>query len=177
MKTNFARTGILAAVAILTATGELRATETGKAVSLVTVIFVSPEKFTDVKDNYTREDNNRDNYLARLKAHLEKRAVARLAAGQKLTVTFTDIDLAGDFEPWRGIYSDDIRIMREIYSPRMKLTFALTDAGGKVVKEGARELTDPTYLWNKPGFPDDDLRYDKELLDDWLRQEFPRART
>ncbi len=56
----------------------------------------------------------------------------------------------------------------------MKLKFTLTDAAGKVVKEGARELIDGAYLLSKPGFIDDELRYDKMLLDDWLRAEFPR---
>ena len=38
--------------------------------------------------------------------------------GDKLTITFTDIDLAGDFEPWRGPQWDEVRIVKAIYPPR-----------------------------------------------------------
>ena len=50
-----------------------------------------------------------------------KRANEVLPAGQTLTVTFTDIDLAGDFEPWRGGQAMDIRIVKDVYPPRMDL--------------------------------------------------------
>jgi hypothetical protein len=174
MNIQFARRAILSAAAVFAVASGLRAAETGKAAPPVEVTFVSPEKFTDVTDRYAGGDSGRDDYLSRLKEHLQKSAAPRLAPGQKLAVAFTDIDLAGDFEEWRGIHASDIRILREIYPPRMKLKFTLTDSTGKVVKEGARELIDGAYLLSKPGFSDDELRYDKKLLDDWLRAEFPR---
>ncbi len=169
----FARCTFWAVAVGLAVAGGLGAGETTRPAAQITVVFEAPEKFTDVKDSYTGDDSGRDNYLTRLKEHLQKRAGARLEPGQKLAVTFTDIDLAGDFEPWRGIRFDDIRVLREIYPPRMKLAFTLTDADGKIVKQGERSLTDGAYLLSKPGFSDDELRYDKKLLDDWLRAEFP----
>lgn len=174
MKTKIAHTMI--AVAILVAASGLRAAEPEKAPAPVEVTFVTPEKFTDVSDRYAIPDSNRDNYLSRLKDHLIKRAPARLGPGQKLAVTITDVDLAGDFEPWRGFQYEDIRMLRDVYPPRMTLSFTLTDADGKVVKQGERQLMDGGYLLSHPGFPDDDLRYDKGMLDNWLRTEFPRAR-
>ena len=65
-----------------------------------------------------------------------------MAAGLTLDVRMTNIDLAGEFEPWRGPQFDRVRIMREIYPPRVALEFRLTDAGGAVVKEGQRVLLD-----------------------------------
>ena len=98
-------------------------------------------------------------------------------AGCKLAITFTDIDLAGDFEPWHGPRTDDIRIVRDLYPPRLALTFRVTDADGRVVQEGRRELRDLAFLFKLPSvFRDDPLRHEKALLDDWLDREFPRRR-
>ena len=97
--------------------------------------------------------------------------------GHLLSVTFTDIDMAGDFEPWRGPRFDDIRIVKDIYPPRINLSFRLTDAEGNVVKEGTRELRDLAFMMKiTMAFRDDPVRHEKALLDDWLRSEFPRVR-
>lgn len=95
-----------------------------------------------------------------------------MAAGLTLDVRMTNIDLAGEFEPWRGPQFDRVRIMREIYPPRVALEFRLTDAGGAVVKEGQRVLLDQVYLSSAALNNGDALYYDKLLLGDWLRREF-----
>ena len=48
-----------------------------------------------------------------------------MPAGLALEIQVTNIDLAGEFEPWRGPQFDRIRIMRDIYAPRFELTFRL----------------------------------------------------
>ena len=47
--------------------------------------------------------------------------------------------------------------------------FRLTDAQGIVVKEGRRELRDQLYLTGAAYQDSDRLRYDKQLLGNWLR--------
>jgi len=157
----------------LSAGGALLAAET-KPASPVTVVFNHPEKFTDVRDNMSDNDNElgREHYLPLLQEHLQKEGAARLAPGQQLTITFSDIDLAGDFEPWRGVQFSDIRIIKDIYIPRLTFTFKLTGANGQVLKEGERKLQDLGYQMRLTrGFRDDPLRYEKDMLDDWLRDE------
>ena len=89
-----------------------------------------------------------------------------------LDIKVTDVDLAGEFEPWRGAEFDHVRIIRAIYMPHINLSFTLTDAKGSVVNSGARELTDQAFQWRTAWPPDDYLRYEKDLLRDWFRQEF-----
>ena len=55
-----------------------------------------------------------------------------------MTVTITDIKRAGDYEPWQGPRLDDVRIMRNIYPPRINLQFTVTDAQGQVIDQGER---------------------------------------
>ena len=144
---------------------------TGDKAVRTTVTFSAPEKFTDVGDRF-HADSEREATLAELRSYLILRAGSYLALGQKLTITVTDVDLAGDFEPWRGSQYDDVRIVRDIYPPRIDLTFRLTDADGKVVKEGKRELRDLAFMMKLSIDQNDPLRFEKNLLDDWLREEF-----
>jgi hypothetical protein len=140
------------------------------------VEFFEPKNFTDVKDSYTG-DFERTTYLDSIREHVLEQSRYYVPDGHMLAVTFTDIDMAGDFEPWRGPRFDDIRIVKDIYPPRIVLAFRLTDAEGNVVKEGKRELRDLAFMMKIPmTFRDDPVRHEKALIDDWLRSEFPRLR-
>jgi hypothetical protein len=66
---------------------------------------------------------------------------------------------------------DRVRIMRDVYPPRIALEFRLTDGSG-VVKEGQRVLFDQLYPSAAALNNGDRLYYDKLLLGTWLRQEF-----
>lgn len=164
----------LFALVSLFAAGSVLAATPAKPASAVDVTFASPEKFTDVKDDYMDSERGRDAVLDQLKEHLVSRAGKYLTAGQRLEITVTEVDLAGDFEPWRGPSFHDIRIVKDIYPPRVNLAFRLLDADGKVVSEGKRELRDLGYLLSMAMPTSDPLRYDKEMLSNWLRQEFKR---
>jgi hypothetical protein len=140
------------------------------------VEFFEPKNFTDVKDSYTG-DYSRTTYLDSLRDYIVEQSQRYVPEGYMLSVTITDIDMAGDFEPWRGPRWDDVRIVKDIYPPRINLSFRLTDAEGNVVKEGKRELKDLAFLMKIPmAFRDDPVRHEKALLDDWMRSEFPRQR-
>src|SRR5580704_11045367 len=162
---------LLFAVFGLASGGALRAADTTPA-PRVDVVYVDPEKFTDVTDSFNSPDKGRDEHLSDLKEHIEKRANKYIPAGQHLALRITDVKMAGNFEPWRGPRFDDIRIIKDIYPPRINLEFKLTDANGKILKEGKRHLTDINFLSTiNMYFPDDTLRYEKQLLDDWFRNE------
>jgi hypothetical protein len=62
--------------------------------------------------------------------------------------------------------------MSDVYPPRIALRFKLTDADGKVIRAGKRQLNGLGYLHDQPASPGntDPLRYDKGLIDRWLRR-------
>lgn len=147
-----------------------------RTIARAEVMFFEPTKFTDVRDSYMG-DYTRTTYLDQIRDHLLEQAKYYVPEGHLLSVTFTDIDMAGDFEPWRGPRFDDIRVVKDIYPPRINLTFRVTDKEGNVVKEGKRELRDLAFLMKiTTTFRDDSVRHEKALIDDWLRSEFPRIR-
>jgi hypothetical protein len=162
--------GLIAGGALFAASDKAEKTSTS-----VEVTFVAPEKFTDVKNDYMENDRDREYILEQLKDHLVKRASKQIASGQRLEIKVTDVDLAGDFEPWRGPNFHDVRIVKDLYPPRVTLEFRLIDASGKVVSEGKRQLRDMAFLMSIASPTSDPLRYDKEMLSNWVRDEFRRA--
>ena len=144
----------------------------------VSVDWSDPAQFSEVRDNPGPQRIKPEEWLAQLARYLKIRADAVLPAGQSLNVTFTDIQRAGRFEPWRGAQWDDIRIIKDFYPPRIDLRFTLVAGDGTTLREGTRTLRDPGFLQHDTPRSDDPLRYEKRLLDDWLRREFasPRAR-
>jgi hypothetical protein len=147
-----------------------------RTIARAEVNFFEPSKFTDVRDSMMG-DYERTTYLDQIRDHLLEQAKYYVPEGHTLKVTFTDVDMAGDFEPWRGPRFDDVRIVKDIYPPRVALSFRLVDADGNVVKEGKRELRDLSFMMKiTMGFRDDSVRHEKALLDDWLRAEFPKVR-
>jgi hypothetical protein len=83
-------------------------------------------------------------------------------------VTFTDIDLAGEYEPWRGPQFSDVRIVKSIYAPRFKFSYKVTDATGKTVKEGNEDIRDLAFDMRLTIDRQDPLRFEKDILKDWI---------
>jgi hypothetical protein len=157
-------------LAAIIATGSAFAADPDTKASNVTVTFHESEKFTDARSSFGSDTD--EGYLKIISEHLQKTAAKHLAAGQKLEITITDVDLAGDFIPG-NVRNQDVRIIKEIYIPRIKLSFKLLDASGKVVKEGERKLSDLNFMMNTGIIGrNDSLFYDKELLSNWVSKEF-----
>jgi hypothetical protein len=139
------------------------------------IAFIHPEAFSDVGRD--RRHTDRDDYLERLKAHLADRAGRLLPADERLEIRITEVDMAGDFEPWTGS-RDDIRIFRPIDAPRIHLAFRLVGADGTLRQEGERRLVDTSYLsGGDVRSSNDPLRFEKALLDRWMAREFGVRRT
>jgi hypothetical protein len=150
------------------------ATTAPKPESRISVIFVEPQKFTDVKQNSWGD--NSPELLDQIQRFMCDTGESCVSAGLHLEIKVTDITLAGQFEPWHGSQFDDVRIVRSIYPPCFKLDFRLTNEKGDVVKEGTREITDLTFQMRSAWPLSDPLRYEKDMMRDWFSQEFGRAR-
>jgi hypothetical protein len=138
----------------------------------LTVNFPDSDKYMDCREDFGGSTSQ--HYLDIITEHLQRVVSPRLADGQKLSVTFTDIDLAGDFLPGRA-QMQHVRVIKEIYRPRMVVKFVLTGADGKTIKEGDRTLTDLNFMTNIGiSGRSDPLYYDKELLTQWAQDEFKK---
>ena len=139
--------------------------------SRVQVEFVNAEKFTDFKSDASGSKKGRNNYLTQLKSYLIRQAGSQLTQGQQLSVSVTNIDMAGEFEPWRGQSFTNMRVVKDQYPPRIDLSFKITDAKGKLTREGSRELRNLSFMKDAAVNRQDPLRHEKNLLDAWLKRE------
>ena len=152
------------------AAGSMFAADKKDKPSNVTVTFKDSDKFTDARSSMGSGTD--EYYLDTIRDHLQQTASRYLAAGQKLDITVTDIDLAGEILPGSPDLNQ-VRIVKEVYIPRGVLTFKLTDADGKVVKEGERKINDMNFMNNMSVVGrNDPLFYDRAMLTRWVETEF-----
>jgi hypothetical protein len=134
----------------------------------VDIQYVQPAKFTDFRI-YGRDSQWSASYFASQMSDDLRPAVERKVPGGKLTLRFTDIDLAGHY-PSRG--GSSVRVVRgQIRPARMSFTFALQDSSGRIVASGDTRITDnssPTSLAHDPRRKQA-LYYEKRMLERWLR--------
>lgn len=137
----------------------------------VSVEFLQPESFTDVRDRQFASAPDKNPNLHQLRRYLEKRALRYLSDGQRLKITFTDIDLAGDHRAQTNPALNDVRLVTSLYPPRLKFNFELQDDSGAVLKSGEVKLLDLGFDTFSAGIGSEPLRYEQRMLDKWLRQE------
>lgn len=144
----------------------------------VKVQWTDPAQFSEIRQSTNRFEAERGDWVQQLAKYVQTKAGKQLQPGQTLDVTLTDIKRAGDYEPWHGARGTDIRILRDIYPPRIALTYTLTNAQGQVIAQGERKLQDSGYLHNIGLQRDTDpLRYEKQLLDDWIQRDLRAPAT
>ena len=138
----------------------------------VSIDFGNPSNYTDIEiDGYagTREQ---DIILDIVRSEFSRNAQLYLPNGYKMETRVDDIDLAGYHEPMYPQY-DQIRIMKPIYPPRFKFSYAVTNKDGIIVREGNASLTDLNYLWRLalPSQRSQTAFYVRTLIKDWFRDE------
>lgn len=134
----------------------------------VAVEFEQVERYTDVT---TRFDAFADaSLLEDLRRFIQREAGRRLGSGETLTLTFLDIDLAGDFEPFRGPAMMDVRVVKAIYPPRLEFTYVWSNDTGVILKQGRERLTDMGFMMADRTWVEreDPLFHEKQLLRRWI---------
>lgn len=144
----------------------------------VTVTFADPEKYADLRLSCVSRDTDVRRLMGDLERYLVPTAPPLLAPGQRLQITLTSVDMAGDIEDRRGPGRCDVRIMKDPYPPRIDPRFRRLDAAGRELQAGDRKLGDSNYLVNAgPASSTEHLRDEKALPGDWLRTERRGARA
>jgi len=144
------------------------------AQAAVEVTFTNPDKYIDARPRGHTGTKDRDAALVKLRQHLEKQGERLLKSGQDLKIEVLDVDLAGRVDWWRT-HLHDIRIMRNVDSPAMKVRYTLTE-NGTVLASGEEWMRDLSYLNGITAVANsnDPLKYEKTMLTDWLRKRFAK---
>jgi hypothetical protein len=136
----------------------------------VAVTFIEPAKFTDA--HRAEFEPTSGGVLRELETFLIETGARYVPENLRLNIRITNVDLAGDFELFRGPQADQVRITKGLYPPHIALDFELADTAGNIVKSGKRNLTDIDYQLRSVYPSEDYLRYEKDILRDWLRAGF-----
>jgi hypothetical protein len=151
----------LAGAALIAAS--LGAPSVSLAAGQVQVTWIEPEKFADIG----RGVLDRERSLRTLADHLQALG-SRLPDGQSLNIEVTDVELAGELEPFTRFHQE-VRVLRGRADwPRISLRYTLSQ-GERMLARGAADLSDPNYLYRSPRLDQGhSLAYEKRMLDDWL---------
>ncbi len=142
----------------------------------VEVQFTDTAKFSDLRLTTFANDKERQGLAEALRRHLVEQAPRHLRDDAKLAILITGVDMAGEFRPIASSARGDIRLVVQMFPPRVDLQFKLTRADGTVEREGKRELRDAGFLIGTQSGGADVRQYEKDLLDRWLGREFPAKR-
>ncbi|WP_085298811.1 DUF3016 domain-containing protein [Cognaticolwellia mytili] len=135
----------------------------------VEVKWTNSDKYSDIDAGEEHRKHFKERTFKSFEKHFAKLA-ARLPENQKLALDITNIDLAGDVRHG-GI--NRIRVVKDIYFPRMKFTYQLLNADNIVVKSEEVSLKDMGFLiHNGLKYRNQSLGYEKKMLDDWFKNAF-----
>jgi len=135
----------------------------------VNVTWKSPEKYRDIYPGTQGKKRFRESTFKTLENHLLKLAKA-LPESQTLTIEVTDVDLAGDVHS-SGLRQ--IRVIKDLYFPRIKFSFQLTNAEKETIQSGHVNLKDMNFMIrSRLRYKNKTLGYEKQLLDGWFKDAF-----
>jgi len=142
---NTTRFIALATTLVLAASGAAHAANDSTAKAAAQVAFSEPEKFTDFRMSETYRSADAEVLQKQLTRAIERSAGHALPPGYAIQIRFSDIDLAGDINPFHRVELNDVRIYRSIHTPRLSFDYAVLDAEGNTVMSGSEQLHDMGY--------------------------------
>ncbi|MFT7259211.1 MAG: hypothetical protein ACI9MS_001066 [Glaciecola sp.] len=154
--------------------------ELQKAQSKVSIEWIEPKKFRDVRHPTMSRKRYRESVLLELETFIALLG-ERLPEDHKLNLKVTDLDLAGTVQSpamagLRNFSSGGInnyRIVRDIDIPRMAFSYELVDDQGNVLKQDDVDLKDMSFLSRAGSVSKNtSLRYEKEMISRWFKETF-----
>ena len=135
----------------------------------VLVIFTQPEKFLDIRDRVDPSDEGKNEILSIFREYITQRAPIYLPEGDSLYANFINIKLAGVY-PVGAIGNLNHRTILSSTPPMFMFGWAITDSSGKIVRTAWEKLKEDNFKdLFKSADPGDLFRYEKAVLDDWMR--------
>lgn len=121
--------------------------------------------FRDVRPSSQTKGSYHKHIARHIEKHITKLA-EQLPEGYMLNMEITDFDLAGDVR-YGGI--DEIRVVKPIHFPRIKLNYSLTDNSGTVLNAADDvELKDMSFMDKIKRGREEAFHYEKRLLSEWF---------
>ena len=141
----------------------------------VEVEWVNPSDYSDIRPSNQSRSRFRDRTFKHLEEHLEELA-SRLPEGQRLKLSVTNLDLAGQVWPAHMIglgFGSDVRLIERVDIPRMNFSYQLLDGSGAIIRTGEEKLKDMAFQERAIArYRNETLRYEKTMIKDWFVDNF-----
>lgn len=102
----------------------------------------NPSEFRDADYYHNGGEKSKEIVIKNLTKYFTREAKRQLPDDVVLEIVVTELDLAGDFEPWRAPQWNDVRIVKEIYPALIEFDYKYMGADGAVIEEGSERLRD-----------------------------------
>lgn len=140
--------------------------------SQIKVSWQAPEKFTDIRPS----SESKKRYQQKVITAFDKmwgKFAEDLPAGYHLNIVMTDIDLAGDVNPMYRANHTDIRVIKDIYMPRVKLDYVLTGPQQQEIARASEvKIYDMGFMnASAIGAINSEFHYEHEMLKKWFKKE------
>ncbi len=134
------------------------------------VNWSNPANYKDVRASSGSQEEFQARTFAELEGTMQKLADA-LPEGQKLEMTVTDLDLAGDVQlTGARTQHQDVRVVKDMYPAKMTFHYRLLDASGSVLKEGDEKLRSRTMSASMRTGSSESLEIEKRMLRNWFKR-------
>jgi hypothetical protein len=136
---------------------------------VVKIVWQSPKDYRDIKSSGELQSRYEKRLFETLTENINKEAAKILKPNQKLEMTITDVDLAGDMRPTFGATANDLRIIKDIYPPRMTFSYQVLE-NDKVIIAGDEKLSDMGFMGGIQSLNDKPFMYETKMLTEWLKK-------
>ncbi|MGI2092892.1 DUF3016 domain-containing protein [Shewanella oncorhynchi] len=136
---------------------------------VVKIVWQSPKDYRDIKSSGELQSRYEKRLFETLTENINKEAAKILKQNQKLEMTITDVDLAGDMRPTFGATANDLRIIKDIYPPRMTFSYQVME-NDKVIIAGDEKLSDMGFMGGIQSLNDKPFIYETKMLTEWLKK-------
>lgn len=133
------------------------------------VTWQEPDKYTDIRPGNELGDSFKERLFKEFDTMFSTMA-KKLPDGYQLEITVTDLDLAGDVNGMFNRLGRDIRVVKELYWPRMSLSYVLKNEKNEVLSSAKEDIKDMGFMSSPivhssgSGFD-----YEEKMLNDWFK--------
>ncbi|MBY5922065.1 DUF3016 domain-containing protein [Ferrimonas balearica] len=135
----------------------------------VTILWKDPAKYADIESTSMLQSTFEKYLFSELTEELGKVANPKLGDAYQLELEVTNVDLPGDVKPSFDTGADDIRVVSDLYPPKMAFTYELK-RDGQVVKQGTEKLSDMSFLFGIEPIGNDPFPYMGRMMEEWFRK-------
>lgn len=135
----------------------------------VAIVWQDPAKYSDIEATVGLQSKFEKYLFSELTDELGQMANQSLAKDQQLDLLVTNVDLAGDVQPTFGGAADDVRIVTDLYPPKISFDYVLRQ-NGKVIKSGTEKLDNMSFLFGIQPITSQPFPYERDLLTKWFKQ-------